>query len=89
MGAGVGERAGETRRHGRRWATACLVAGLVSLPSVADAAPRSPVGPVQEDPADDDTRGVAGIASRALPVKWITSPKVNGPMKLVALLDKL
>ena len=54
------------RRHGRRWATACVVAGLVSLPSVADAAPRSPAGPVQEDPADDDTRGVAGIASRAL-----------------------
>jgi peptidoglycan LD-endopeptidase LytH len=62
MGAGVGE----VRRHGRRWATACVVAGLVSLPSVADAAPRSPVGPVQEDPGDDDTRGVAGIASRAL-----------------------
>ena len=62
MGAGVGE----IRRHGRRWATACVVAGLVSLPSVADAAPRSPAGPVQEDPADDDTRGVAGIASRAL-----------------------
>jgi murein DD-endopeptidase MepM/ murein hydrolase activator NlpD len=62
MGAGVGD----VRRHARRWATACLVAGLVSLPSVAAASPRSPVGPTQEDPADDDTRGVADAATRTL-----------------------
>jgi murein DD-endopeptidase MepM/ murein hydrolase activator NlpD len=62
MGAGVGD----VRRHARRWATACLVAGLVSLPSVAAASPRSPVGPTQEDPADDDTRGVAHVATRTL-----------------------
>ncbi len=62
MGAGVGD----VRRHARRWATACLVAGLVSLPSVAAASPRSPVGRAQEDPADDDTRGVAHVATRAL-----------------------
>jgi peptidoglycan LD-endopeptidase LytH len=62
MGAGVGE----VRRHGRRWATACAVACLVFLPSVAAATPRSPAGPVQEDPGDDDTRGVVEAASRAL-----------------------
>ena len=62
MGAGVGD----VRRYGRRWATACVVAGLVFLPSVADATPRSPASPVQEDPGDDDTRGVAEAASRAL-----------------------
>jgi len=62
MGAGVGE----ARRHGRRWATACAVAGLVFMPSVAGATPASPAGPVQEDPGDDDTRGVVEAASRAL-----------------------
>jgi peptidoglycan LD-endopeptidase LytH len=62
MGAGVGD----VRRQVRRWATACLVAGLVSLPSVAAASPRSPVGPAQEDPTEDDTRGVAEVASRTL-----------------------
>jgi murein DD-endopeptidase MepM/ murein hydrolase activator NlpD len=62
MGAGVGD----VRRHGRRWATAGVVAGLVFLPSVAAATPATPVGPIQEDPGDDDARGVAGTASRAL-----------------------
>ncbi len=62
MGAGVGD----VRRHARRWATACVVAGLVSLPSVAAATPLSPAGPVQEDPSDDDSREVAGVASRTL-----------------------
>jgi peptidoglycan LD-endopeptidase LytH len=62
MGAGVGD----VRRHGRRWATACVVAGLVFLPSVAAATPGSPARPIQEDPGDDDTRGVAEAASRAL-----------------------
>jgi murein DD-endopeptidase MepM/ murein hydrolase activator NlpD len=84
MGAGVGE----VRRHGRRWATACVVAGLVSLPSVADAAPRSPVGPVQEDPGDDDTRGVAGIASRAL-VSAETSLVSGGSDSAGAALDRI
>jgi peptidoglycan LD-endopeptidase LytH len=62
MSAGVGD----VRRHGRRWAIAWVVAGLVSLPSAAAAAPRSPVGPVQEDPGDDDTRGLAEVVSRTL-----------------------
>ncbi|MGH9230694.1 MAG: M23 family metallopeptidase [Acidimicrobiales bacterium] len=62
MGAGVGDVHG----RGRRWAIACVVAGLVALPSAASATPRSPVGPVQEDPGDDDARGVAGVASRTL-----------------------
>jgi peptidoglycan LD-endopeptidase LytH len=61
MGAGVGD----VRRHARCWAIACVVAGLVSLPSVAAASPGSAGGPDQEDPADDDTRGVAE-ATRAL-----------------------
>jgi murein DD-endopeptidase MepM/ murein hydrolase activator NlpD len=43
-----------------------VVAGLVFLPSVASATPGSPAGPIQEDPGDDDTRGVAEAASRAL-----------------------
>jgi murein DD-endopeptidase MepM/ murein hydrolase activator NlpD len=55
MGAGVGD----VRRHARCWAIACVVAGLVSLPSVAAASPGSAGRPAQEDPADDDTRGVA------------------------------
>jgi murein DD-endopeptidase MepM/ murein hydrolase activator NlpD len=62
MGAGVGD----VRRYGRRWATAGVVAGLVFLPSVAAATPRSPAGPVQEHPGDDDGRGVAEAVSRAL-----------------------
>ena len=62
MGAGVGD----VRRPGRRWVIACVAAGLVSLPSAAAAAPGSPAGPVQEDPADDDTRGSAGVATRTL-----------------------
>jgi ABC-type transporter Mla subunit MlaD len=43
-----------------------VVAGLVFLPSVAAATPRSPAGPVQEHPGDDDGRGVAEAVSRAL-----------------------
>jgi murein DD-endopeptidase MepM/ murein hydrolase activator NlpD len=62
MGAGVGD----VRRHGRRWVTACVVAGVVSLPSAAAATPRSPAGPLQEDPGDDDGGGAAQAASRAL-----------------------
>jgi peptidoglycan LD-endopeptidase LytH len=84
MGAGVGE----IRRHGRRWATAWIVAGLVSLPSVVGATPRSPAGPVQEDPADDDTRGVAGIASRAL-VSAETSLASGGADSAGAALDRI
>jgi murein DD-endopeptidase MepM/ murein hydrolase activator NlpD len=60
----------------------------VSLPSVADAAPRSPVGPVQEDPGDDDTRGVAGIASRAL-VSAETSLVSGGSDSAGAALDRI
>ena len=62
MGAGVGD----VRGHARRWATACVVAGLLSTPSVAAASSRSPVGPAQEDPTDHDSRGVAEVASRTL-----------------------
>jgi peptidoglycan LD-endopeptidase LytH len=45
---------------------ACVVAGMVSLPSAAAATPGSPAGPVQEDPADDDNWGIAGVATRTL-----------------------
>jgi murein DD-endopeptidase MepM/ murein hydrolase activator NlpD len=62
MDAGVGD----VRRRARRWATACVVAVLLSVPSVAAASPRLPVSPVQEDPGDDDTRGVAQAATRTL-----------------------
>jgi peptidoglycan LD-endopeptidase LytH len=54
--------AGDVHRQGRRRVIACVVAGLVSLPSAAAAAPGSSAGPVQEDPADDDTWGIAGVA---------------------------
>jgi len=84
MSAGVG--AG--RRHWRRWATACVVAGLVALPSAAAATPRSPVGPAQEDPGDDDTRGVAEIASRTL-VGAETSLESGDASAAGAALDRI
>jgi peptidoglycan LD-endopeptidase LytH len=62
MGAGVGD----VRRQGRCWVIACVVAGMVSLPSAAAATPGSPAGPVQEDPAEDDNWGIAGVATRTL-----------------------
>jgi len=60
----------------------------VSLPAVADAAPRSPAAPVQEDPGDDDTRGVAGIASRAL-VSAETSLASGDAASAGAALDRM
>ena len=84
MGAGVGD----VRRHGRRWATACVVAGLVSLPSVAAAGPGAPAGPVQEDPGDDDTSGVAEVASRAL-VGVETSLMTGDASAAGAALDRI